>query len=139
MTGSYHREFRKYRYKHNYNDVKYKINLYYDTTFILPSKFSLIFTEYGVLFKKHRKVFFSLPYENLLKWNINNGCFTIVWNCDNLDDLYKKNRMHYFFQNNSNAILSIKCRDYHAIDLENTLNYFIQELMNKPEYSYLFS
>tara|TARA_Y100000022_G_C13195403_1_gene350081 strand:- start:168 stop:584 length:417 start_codon:yes stop_codon:yes gene_type:complete len=134
-----YREFKKFKYKNNSENIKFKVKLYYDKTLIFPHSFSLIFSENGILFKKYNKIFFKLRYENLVKWTVHNDKFILVWNILYLDDLYKKNRMFNYFANNTESILTIESYYYHSLVIEETLNFYINKLMEKPEYYYLFS
>ena len=131
-------EFKKYRYLYAEDDVRYKINLYHDSTHILPNRFSFVFTKNGLLFKKYNKIFFRLPYENINKWTIKGYQFILVWDCTYLDDFYKKYKMFNYFKNHKTAILSVSCPDYPSLVIENTLKYFIDELMTRPEFTYLY-
>ena len=134
-----YREFKKFKYKNNSENIKFKVKLYYDKTLIFPYSFSLIFSENGILFKKYNKIFFKLRYENLVKWTVHNDKFILVWNILYLDDLYKKNLMFNYFANNKESILTIESCYYHSLVIEETLNFYINKLMEKPEYYYLFS
>ena len=125
------------KYIKNIKNRKYKVEITYDKINFLPRFLSIVFTEDKLLFKKYNKIFFEIPYQNIISWADGETNWVLQWRIMGTDGLYQKEKQVLkYFKNNDKNFTYFYPLHYPPCILSNTITYYIERMIQKPEHSY---